>query len=213
MALAWYVIQVGTNMEDKVQSSIISTIIKKIFDSQEQQPNYTIEAANNLKAAFGIPQELNDPVLVEQFLRTNTILVPKERIEEIKNGKKTETERKIFPGYILVRMDYTDEYGLLIRKTPKVAGFVGVAKDSRPVPVPQKDIDAILQQVQQSKEKAKHKVEFEAGERVRITDGPFLDFNATIEEVLYNKTKLRVNVQIFGRETLVELDFAQVEKI
>jgi transcriptional antiterminator NusG len=197
-------------MEDKVQNSIISTINKKISEYSNKGQT---EEISSLKKSFGIIEESNDPILIEQFLKTNIILVPKERIEEIKNGKKIENERKIFPGYVLIMMDYTDELGLLIRKTPKVAGFVGVARDSKPVPIPQKDIDSILKQVEQSKEKAKHKVEFEVGERVRIIDGPFADFNATIEEVLYNKTKLRVNVQIFGRETSVELDFGQVEKM
>ena len=140
------------------------------------------------------------------------VLVPKEKIEEIKNGKKRETDRKIFPGYILVNMDYTDDVWLLIRKTPKVAGFVGVAKDSKPVPISQHEVDSILKQVQQSKETVKHRIEFAVGEKVLVIDGPFVDFNAIIEEVLYSKMKLRVNVQIFGRETLIELDFGQVAK-
>jgi transcriptional antiterminator NusG len=113
---------------------------------------------------------------------------------------------------VLVRIKYSDDVGLLVRKTQKVSGFIGVAKDSRPVPITQKEVDSILQQVNDSKEKAKHKVEFDIGEKIRIVDGPFLDFNAIIEEVIYDKFKLRVNVQIFGRETSVELDFGQVEK-
>jgi transcriptional antiterminator NusG len=208
MSLAWYVVQVATNMEDRVQTSIISTISKKIesfVDANEPQK------LDSLKAAFGI-EEYSVGIELEEYLRTKVILVPKEKVEEIKNGKKRETERKIFPGYVLVRMEYTDENGLLIRKTPKVAGFVGVAKDSKPVPISQKEVDGILRQVEQSKEKAKHKVEFEVGEKIRVIDGPFIDFNAVIDEVIYNKTKLRVNVQIFGRETSVELDFGQVEK-
>jgi transcriptional antiterminator NusG len=180
MSLAWYVVQVATNMEDRVQSTIVSTISKKIADYLAD--NNTAKA-NDLKLGFGIDSPLNTSSEVEEFLRTNSILVPKEKVEEIKNGKKSETERKIFPGYVLIRMDYSDELGLLIRKTPKVAGFVGVARDSKPVPIPQKEVDQILNQV------------------------------ATIEEVIYSKTKLRVNVQIFGRDTAVELDFGQVEKI
>lgn len=210
MSLAWYVVQVATNMEDKVQGVLITTIIKKIHSYQE---NNDMVQINALKSSFGIPGELlNDEEIVD-FLKLNTILVPKEKVEEIKNGKKTETERKIFPGYILVKIDYTDELGLLVRKTPKVVGFIGVAKDSKPVPISQKEVDNILQQIEQSKGKAKHKIEFEVGERIRVIDGPFIDFNAIIEEVLYNKSKLRVNVQIFGRETSVELDFGQVEKL
>lgn len=209
MSLAWYVVQVATNMEDRVQSTIISTISKKIENLVETKQ---LEKANTLKEDFAISDDLNGGLELEEYLRTKVILVPKEKIEEIKNGKKREAERKIFPGYVLVRMNYTDENGLLIRKTPKVAGFVGVAKDSKPVPITQKEVDGILRQVEQSKEKAKHKVEFEVGEKIRVIDGPFVDFNAVIDEVIYNKTKLRVNVQIFGRETSVELDFGQVEK-
>jgi transcriptional antiterminator NusG len=209
MAQAWYVVQVATNMEDRVQSSIISGISKKI--TAYQQSN-NIQKSNDLKLAFGISADMSDELEIEEYLKKNNVLVPKEKVEEIKNGKKRETDRKIFPGYVLVNMDYNDEFGLLIRKTPKVAGFVGVAKDSKPVPISQKEIDNILNQVQQTQEKAKHKVEFEVGEKVRVIDGPFVDFNAIIEEVLYNKTKLRVNVQIFGRDTSVELDFGQVEK-
>ena len=208
MSLAWYVVQVATNMEDRVQSAIVSSITKKIESLTEaNQP----EKASSLQAAFAI-NDFMKGIELEEYLKTHIILVPKEKIEEIKNGKKREAERKIFPGYVLVRMDYTDENGLLIRKTPKVAGFVGVAKDSKPVPISQKEVDNILRQVEQSKEKAKHKVEFEVGEKIRVIDGPFIDFNAIIDEVIYHKTKLRVNVQIFGRETSVELDFGQVEK-
>ena len=208
MSLAWYVVQVATNMEDRVQSSIISSITNKIQSFVEAKQ---LEKADSLKAAFSIA-DVVDGIELEEYLKTKVILVPKEKVEEIKNGKKRETERKIFPGYVLVRMEYNDENGLLIRKTPKVAGFVGVAKDSKPVPITQKEVDGILKQVEQSKEKAKHKVEFEVGEKIRVIDGPFVDFNAVIDEVIYNKTKLRVNVQIFGRETSVELDFGQVEK-
>ena len=209
MALAWYVVQVATNMEDKVQGVITKNIAKKIEAYLDEKNK---AKAIELKNVFGIDSNLNDSLEIEEFLIKNSILVPKEKIEEVKNGKKRELDRKIFPGYILVRMDYNDEFGLLIRKTPKVAGFVGVAKDSKPVPISQKEIDGILDQVQQTKEKAKHKVEFEVGEKVRVIDGPFIDFNAVIEEVLYDKTKVRVNVQIFGRETSVDLDFGQVEK-
>lgn len=209
MSLAWYVVQVATNMEDRVQGAIINSIVKKIESHIEEKQQ---DKANALKDAFAIDHGLASNLELEEFLKSRVVLVPKEKIEEIKNGKKREAERKIFPGYVLVRMDYTDEYGLLIRKTPKVAGFVGVAKDSKPVPISQKEIDGILNQVESSKEKAKHKVEFEVGEKIRVIDGPFVDFNAIIEEVLYNKTKLKVNVQIFGRETSVELDFGQVEK-
>lgn len=209
MSLAWYVVQVATNMEDRVQTNLISTINKKLQQLVETGEKHKASA---LRSAFDIGQKIALGAEVEEYLSAKVVLVPKEKVEEIKNGKKREAERKIFPGYILIRMDYTDEYGLLIKKTPKVTGFVGVAKDSKPVPITQKEVDAILHQVKSSKEQAKHKVEFQVGEKIRVIDGPFVDFNAVIDEVIYHKTKLRVNVQIFGRETSVELDFGQVEK-
>jgi transcriptional antiterminator NusG len=208
MSLAWYAVQVATNMEDKVQNTIISKINEEILKFEENKAH---DKLANIRAAFNL-NKIEVGAELEEYLRSKVILVPKEKIEEIKNGKKREAERKIFPGYILIYMDYNDEFGLLIRKTAKVAGFVGVAKDSKPVPISQVEVDRILLQVEQSQEKAKHKVEFEVGEKIRVIDGPFIDFNAVIEEVIYHKTKLKVNVQIFGRETSVELDFGQVEK-
>ncbi|RTK97353.1 MAG: transcription termination/antitermination protein NusG [Neisseriaceae bacterium] len=209
MSLSWYVVQVATNMEDKVQSNLCLNIIKKIEAYKNANAE---EKASFIRDSFGIPNTLTSDVEVDEFLRKEIVLVPKEKVEESRNGKKRENDRKIFPGYVLVRMIYSDDVGLLVRKTQKVSGFIGVAKDSRPVPISQKEVDSILQQVNDSKEKAKHKVEFDVGEKIRIIDGPFLDFNAIIEEVIYDKFKLRVNVQIFGRETSVELDFGQVEK-
>lgn len=208
--LSWYVVQVATNMEDRVQSLIIKSIITKLRTFKE---NGVIDKYNELRDSFGIDSGTIEDAQIEEFLTKNSVVVPKEKVEELRNGKKRETERKIFPGYVLVRMNYSDENGLLIRKTPKVTGFVGVGKDAKPVPITQKEVDGILKQVEQTKEKAKHKVEFEVGERIHIMEGPFADFNAIIEEVLYAKSKLKVNVQIFGRETSVELEFIQVEKI
>lgn len=210
MSLAWYVVQVATNMEDKVQSNLVLNIIRKLNDYSELGLG---DKATAVRDSFGIPTDIIANAELDEFLRRNVVLVPKEKIEEVRNGKKRENDRKIFPGYVLVKMDYSDEMGLLVRKTPKVSGFIGVAKDSRPVPISQKEVDSILQQVNDSKEKAKHKIEFEVGEKVRIVDGPFIDFNAIIEDVLYDKFRLKVNVQIFGRETSVELEFGQVEKL
>lgn len=210
MSLAWYVVQVATNMEDKVQSTLVLNIVNKINDYVHLG---LMDKANSIREAFGIGSELENNAQIDEYLKTKVILVPKEKVEEVRNGKKRENDRKIFPGYVLVKMDYSDEVGLLVRKTPKVSSFIGVAKDSRPVPISQKEVDSILQQVNDSKEKAKHKVEFEIGEKVRIVDGPFVDFNAVIEDVLYDKFRLRVNVQIFGRETSVDLEFGQVEKL
>jgi transcriptional antiterminator NusG len=208
--LFWYVVQVATNMEDRVQSLIIKSILTKL---RFHKDNNEVSEISQLRDAFAIPTECTEDEQITEFLTKNSVVVPKEKVEELKNGKKRETERKIFPGYVLVNMHYTDENGLLIRKTPKVAGFVGVGKDAKPVPISQKEVDGIFKQVEQSKEKAKHKVEFEVGERIHIMEGPFADFNAIIEEVMYTKSKLKVNVQIFGRETSVELEFTQVEKV
>lgn len=210
MSLAWYVVQVATNMEDKVQGALVNNIIKKINDSLDSG---LTEKAQAVREAFNLGADLASDVEIDDFLKRKVVLVPKEKVEEVRNGKKRENERKIFPGYVLIHMDYNDEMGLLVRKTPKVSSFVGVSKDSRPVPISQKEVDSILQQVSDSKEKAKHKVEFEIGERIRIVDGSFVDFNAIIDDVLYDKFRLKVNVQIFGRETSVELEFGQVEKL
>lgn len=209
MSLAWYVVQVATNMEDKVQTNLTLNIIKKIHDYQQLD---LLEKATMIRDSFGISADIVSDAELEEFIRNNVVLVPKEKVEDMRNGRKLENSRKIFPGYVLVKMVYSDEIGLLVRKTPKVSGFIGVAKDSRPVPISQKEVDSILQQITNSQEKARHRVEFEVGERIRIIDGPFVDFNAIIEEVIYDKFRLRVNVQIFGRETSVELEFGQVEK-
>ncbi|MDK2126342.1 transcription termination/antitermination protein NusG [Parachitinimonas caeni] len=140
------------------------------------------------------------------------ILVPVEEVVEMRNGHKALTERKFFPGYVLVEMDMTDETWHLVKNTPKVTGFVG-GSGMRPTPISKREVDNILQQMQDGVDKPKPKVLFEVGETLRVTEGPFADFNATVEEVNYDKNKLRVSVLIFGRATPVEVDFSQVEKI
>ena len=144
----------------------------------------------------------------EQF---GEILVPVEEVVEMKLGQKSISERKFFPGYILVQMDMTDESWHLVKSTPKVTGFVG-GTSTKPTPISEKEVANILQQVQEGVEKPKPKVLFEVGEAVRVTEGPFTDFHGNVEEVNYDKSKLRVSVMIFGRSTPVELDFGQVEK-
>jgi transcription termination/antitermination protein NusG len=139
------------------------------------------------------------------------ILVPVEEVVEMKGGQKSITERKFFPGYVLVQMEMDDATWHLVKSTPKVTGFVG-GTANKPAPISEKEVQAILQQMQEGVEKPKPKVLFEAGELVRVTDGPFTDFNGTVEEVNYEKSKLRVSVTIFGRATPVELEFSQVEK-
>ncbi|MFN3593866.1 MAG: transcription termination/antitermination protein NusG [Thiobacillaceae bacterium] len=139
------------------------------------------------------------------------ILVPVEEVVEMKGGQKSVTERKFFPGYVLVQMEMNDDTWHLVKSTPKVTGFVG-GTATKPAPISEKEVNAILQQIQEGVEKPKPKVLYEVGELVRIVDGPFSDFNGTVEEVNYEKSKLRVSVTIFGRATPVELDFSQVEK-
>jgi transcriptional antiterminator NusG len=140
------------------------------------------------------------------------ILVPTEEVVELKNGKKAVSQRRFFPGYVLVEMLMDDESWHLVKHTSKVTGFVGGAKN-RPAPISEAEVMKIVNQMQEGIEKPKPKVEWIAGELVRVKDGPFTDFNGAVEDVNYEKSKVRVSVTIFGRATPVELDFAQVEKI
>lgn len=146
--------------------------------------------------------------LKEQF---GQILVPVEEVVEMKAGQKNISERKFFPGYILVQMEMTDDTWHLIKSTPKVTGFVG-GTATKPTPISDKEVQNILDQIREGVEKPKPKVLFEVGEAVRVKEGPFTDFHGNVEEVNYDKSKLRVAVMIFGRSTPVELDFGQVEK-
>ena len=139
------------------------------------------------------------------------ILVPTEEVVEVKNGQKRTTERKFFPGYVLVEMVMDDETWHLVKHTNKVTGFVGGAKN-RPSPISESDVQKIVSQMQEGTDKPRHKVEFEVGEYIRVKEGPFTDFNGTVEEVNYERNKMRVSVTIFGRATPVELEFGQVEK-
>ncbi|HGM3016259.1 TPA: transcription termination/antitermination protein NusG, partial [Neisseria gonorrhoeae] len=132
------------------------------------------------------------------------ILVPVEKVVDIRNGRKTISERKSYPGYVLVEMEMTDDSWHLVKSTPRVSGFIG-GRANRPTPISQREAEIILQQVQTGIEKPKPKVEFEVGQQVRVNEGPFADFNGVVEEVNYERNKLRVSVQIFGRETPVEL--------
>jgi transcription termination/antitermination protein NusG len=140
------------------------------------------------------------------------ILVPTEEVVELKNGKKAVSERRFFPGYVLVEMLMDDETWHLVKHTSKVTGFVGGAKN-RPAPISEAEVMKIVNQMQEGIEKPKPKVEWVVGELVRVKDGPFTDFNGAVEDVNYEKSKVRVSVTIFGRSTPVELDFAQVEKV
>jgi transcriptional antiterminator NusG len=140
------------------------------------------------------------------------ILVPTEEVVELKGGKKAVSERRFFPGYVLVEMVMDDETWHLVKHTSKVTGFVGGAKN-RPVPISEAEVMKIVHQMQEGVEKPKPKVEWQVGELVRVKEGPFTDFNGAVEDVNYEKSKVRVSVTIFGRATPVELDFSQVEKV
>ena len=146
--------------------------------------------------------------LEDQF---GEILVPTEEVVEMRGGTQRRSERKFFPGYVLVQMDMNETTWHLVKDIPRVMGFIGGTGD-KPAPLSQREADAILQRIQEGVEKPKPKVLFEPGEVVRVNDGPFTDFNGVVEVVNYEKSRLRVAVLIFGRSTPVELDFAQVEK-
>lgn len=171
---------------------------------------YVVHAYSGMEKAVerNIVERINRAGMQTKFGR---FLVPTEEVVEIKNGQKKTTERRFFPGYVLVEMVMDDETWHLVKHTNKVTGFVGGAKN-RPAPISEEDVQKIVNQMQVGTEKPRHKVEFEIGEYVRVKDGPFTDFNGTVEEVNYDKNKVRVSVTIFGRATPVELEFSQIEK-
>ncbi len=144
--------------------------------------------------------------------RFGRILVPTEEVVEMRNGQRTITERRFFPGYVLVEMVLDDDTWHLVKHTNKVTGFVGGA-GNRPSPISDKEVEKIMAQMQEGVEKPRPKTLFEVGEMVRVKEGPFTDFNGNVEEVNYDKSRLRVSVTIFGRATPVELEFGQVEKV
>jgi transcriptional antiterminator NusG len=146
--------------------------------------------------------------LQEKFGR---ILVPAEEVVEMRSGQKRKSERKFFPGYVLVEMELDDDTWHLVKETPRVMGFIG-GKADKPAPITQAEADSILHRIEEGTDKPRPKTLFEPGEMVRVIDGPFNDFNGVVEDVNYDKSKLQVAVLIFGRSTPVELDFGQVEK-
>jgi len=171
---------------------------------------YVVHAYSGMEKAVerNILERINRAGMQAKFGR---ILVPMEEVVEVKNGQKRTTERKFFPGYVLVEMIMDDDSWHLIKHTNKVTGFVGGAKN-RPSPISQAEVEKIVNQMQEGTEKPRHKVEFEVGEYVRVKEGPFTDFNGSVEDVNYDKSKVRVSVTIFGRATPVELEFSQIEK-
>jgi transcriptional antiterminator NusG len=159
-----------------------------------------------------VAKALGERIVLDQIdEKFGQILVPTEEVVELRAGQKRKSERKFFPGYVLVEMDMDDQTWHLVRSIPKVLGFIGGTSD-KPAPISPKEAETILQRMQDSTDKPKPKVLFEIGELVRVIDGPFADFNGTVEEVNYEKNRLRVAVLIFGRSTPVELQFDQVEK-
>ncbi len=175
MAKRWYVVQVYSGFEDKVQ----------------QMLRENAERAG-LADSFG------------------EIMVPREEVVELKAGQKVTSQRKFFPGYILVEMEMNDDTWHVVKDTRQVSGFLG--SGGKPRPMPKKEVDALCRQIEEGVERPKPKVLFEVGEAVRVLDGPFASFNGVVEEVMEDKARLKVSVSIFGRPTPVELDYVQVEK-
>ena len=171
---------------------------------------YVVHAYSGMEksVARALQERVDRSGMADKFGR---ILVPTEEVVEMRNGQRTITERRFFPGYVLVEMVLDDDTWHLVKHTNKVTGFVGGARN-RPAPISQEDVLKIVNQMQEGTDKPRHKVEFMVGEFVRVKDGPFTDFNGTVEEVNYEKNKMRVSVTIFGRATPVELEFGQVEK-
>lgn len=175
MAKNWYVVQVYSNFEDKVEGMLRENIERAGLEDQ-----------------FG------------------EILVPREEVVELKEGQKVTSQRKFFPGYILVEMEMNDETWHVVKDTRQVSGFLGSA--NKPRPMPKHEVDALVRQIEEGIERPKPKVMFDVGDAVRVMDGPFASFNGVVEEVMAEKSKLKVSVSIFGRPTPVELEFIQVEK-
>lgn len=186
MSKQWYVVHAYSGFENKVKQALEDRVTREGMDEQ-----------------FG------------------EILVPTEEVVEMRDGKERRSERKFFPGYVLVRMDMNEETWHLVKSVPRVMGFIGATKSMRkgaeekfspPPPITQREVDKILDRVREGVDKPRPKVVFEVGEMVRVNDGPFTDFSAAVEEVNYDKNRLRVAVLILGRSTPVELRFDQVEK-
>jgi transcription termination/antitermination protein NusG len=172
---------------------------------------YIVHAYSGMEKAVerNLRERIDRAGMQEKFGR---ILVPTEEVVELKNGKKSVTERRIYPGYVLVEMDMADDTWHLVKHTSKVTGFIGGARN-RPAPISEAEVAKIVNQMQEGVDKPRPKVEWVVGELVRVKEGPFTDFNGAVEEVNYEKSKVKVSVTIFGRATGVELDFAQVEKV
>ena len=176
----------------------------------EQKRWYVVQAFSGYEAR--VAESLKEYIKMHSMEdRFGEILVPKEEVVEMRGGVRRKSERKFFPGYVLVEMDMDEDAWHLIKSAPRVLGFIGGSSD-RPTPISKKEADAILDRLQDSVDKPRPKTLFEPGEVVRVNDGPFADFNGTVEEVDYEKNRVTVSVSIFGRATPVELEFGQIEK-
>ncbi|MBF5007600.1 transcription termination/antitermination protein NusG [Diaphorobacter caeni] len=171
---------------------------------------YIVHAYSGMEKAVerNITERIARAGMQDKFGR---ILVPTEEVVEMKNGQRKTTERRLYPGYVFVEMVMEDDTWHLVKHTSKVTGFVGGSKN-RPAPISDDEVQKIVSQMEEGTEKPRHKIEFTVGELIRVKEGPFTDFNGSVEEVNYEKNRLRVSVMIFGRSTPVELEFAQVEK-
>jgi transcriptional antiterminator NusG len=171
---------------------------------------YAVQAFSGMEKSVkaGLEERIIRSNLQDQF---GDILVPVEEVVEMKGGQKTISERRLYPGYVLVQMAMTDESWHLVKSTPRVTSFIG-GTAQRPTPIKDKEVEIILRRMDDSKSNPTQKMTFEKGESVRVIDGPFKDFSGSVEEINYDKNKVRVSVVIFGRATPVELDFAQVER-
>jgi transcriptional antiterminator NusG len=193
-------------MSDKAQPSSES----KLARPSETKRWYVVQAYSGFENS--VKANLEERIKIEGIEdKFEEIIVPTEEVVEMRGGQKRKSQRKFFPGYVLVKMEMDDQSWHLVRKTPKVLGFIGGTSD-RPAAITEKEAQNILQRVQEGADKPKPKIMFEPGEVVRVTEGPFTDFNGVVEEVNYEKNRLRVAVLIFGRSTPVELEFGQVEK-
>ncbi len=171
---------------------------------------YIVHAYSGMEKAVerNIAERIARASMQDKFGR---VLVPTEEVVEMKNGQRKTTERRLFPGYVFVEMIMDDDTWHLVKHTNKVTGFVGGAKN-RPAPISEAEVQKIVSQMQEGTEKPRHKVEFMVGELIRVKEGPFTDFNGSVEDVNYEKNRVRVSVMIFGRSTPVELEFSQIEK-
>jgi transcriptional antiterminator NusG len=196
-------------MNEQQDTSAVEAAVPAAVASSKRW--YIVHAYSGMEKAVerNLRERIDRAGMQDKFGR---ILVPTEEVVELKNGKKSVTERRIYPGYVLVEMDMADDTWHLVKHTSKVTGFIGGARN-RPAPISEAEVAKIVNQMQEGVDKPKPKVEWTVGELVRVKEGPFTDFNGAVEDVNYEKSKVKVSVTIFGRATGVELDFGQVEKI